>query len=58
MFDSDIDLVVFGDLGDCPYFRIGNELEKSNIAEMGSIKVLDKASVSTALCTADLVLDI
>ena len=43
---SDIDLVVFGELGDCPYFRLGNELEKSGITEPGSIKVLDKASVS------------
>ncbi|XP_033626501.1 terminal nucleotidyltransferase 4A-like [Asterias rubens] len=51
---SDIDLVVFGDLGDCPYFRIGNELEKSNIAEMGSIKVLDKASVPIVKLTDDL----
>ncbi|XP_038070014.1 terminal nucleotidyltransferase 4A-like [Patiria miniata] len=51
---SDIDLVVFGDLGDCPYFRIGNELEKSHIAEMGSIKVLDKASVPIVKLTDDL----
>ncbi|XP_022092070.1 non-canonical poly(A) RNA polymerase PAPD7-like [Acanthaster planci] len=50
---SDIDLVVFGDLGDCPFFRIGNELEKSHIAEMGSIKVLDKASVPIVKLTDD-----
>ncbi|XP_054748592.1 terminal nucleotidyltransferase 4A-like [Lytechinus pictus] len=42
---SDIDLVLFGDIGESPFFRLGNELEKSGIAEQGSIKVLDKASV-------------
>ncbi|XP_033118057.1 terminal nucleotidyltransferase 4B-like [Anneissia japonica] len=42
---SDIDLVVFGDLGDNPCNRLGNELGKSNVGEENSIKVLDKASV-------------
>lgn len=42
---SDIDLVLFGEIGDCPFFRLGNELEKSGIAEQGSIKILDKATV-------------
>lgn len=42
---SDIDLVVFGDLGDNPCCRLGDELKNSDLLESGSLKVLDKATV-------------
>ncbi|XP_071957977.1 uncharacterized protein [Antedon mediterranea] len=42
---SDIDLMVFGELGENPCSRLGTELEKGNVGEQNSIKVLDKASV-------------
>ncbi|KAJ8041865.1 Non-canonical poly(A) RNA polymerase PAPD5 [Holothuria leucospilota] len=42
---SDIDLVVFGELGENPCCRLGEELKNSDLPEPGSIKVLDKATV-------------
>ncbi|PIK40668.1 putative non-canonical poly(A) RNA polymerase PAPD5 [Apostichopus japonicus] len=40
----DIDLVVFGDLGDYPCCRLGEELKNSALPSQGTIKVLDKAT--------------
>ncbi|XP_071823973.1 uncharacterized protein [Apostichopus japonicus] len=45
MVESDIYLVVFGDLGDNPCCRLGEELKNSALPSQGTIKVLDKATV-------------
>ncbi|XP_070574388.1 terminal nucleotidyltransferase 4B-like [Ptychodera flava] len=42
---SDIDLVVFGDWESLPLFTLEKELRANGIAQEGSIKVLDKATV-------------
>lgn len=44
---SDIDLVVFGKWERPPLQQLEQALRKHNVAEPGSIKVLDKATVST-----------
>lgn len=46
VFDSDIDLVVFGKWPNLPLWTLEQELVKQGIAESGTTKVLDKASVS------------
>jgi len=43
---SDIDLVVFGKWERLPLWTLEQALQANKIAEPGSIKVLDKASVS------------
>ena len=45
---SDIDLVVFGKWERPPLQLLEQALRKHNVAEPGSIKVLDKATVSVA----------
>lgn len=45
---SDIDLVVFGKWERPPLQLLEQALRKHNVAEPGSIKVLDKATVSAA----------
>ncbi|XP_071824007.1 terminal nucleotidyltransferase 4B-like isoform X2 [Apostichopus japonicus] len=45
LVESDIDLVVLGDLGDNPCCRLGEELKNSALPSRGTIKVLDKATV-------------
>ena len=47
LFCSDIDLVVFGKWEKLPLWTLEQELLTKQIAEPSSIKVLDKASVSS-----------
>ncbi|KAJ7311842.1 hypothetical protein JRQ81_006155 [Phrynocephalus forsythii] len=42
---SDIDLVVFGKWGTLPLWTLEEALRKHNVADKGSVKVLDKATV-------------
>lgn len=48
LLSSDIDLVVFGKWERPPLQLLEQALRKHNVAEPGSIKVLDKATVSAA----------
>lgn len=52
LLSSDIDLVVFGKWERPPLQLLEQALRKHNVAEPGSIKVLDKATVSEGLPTA------
>uniref|UniRef100_A0A183IWP0 PAP-associated domain-containing protein n=1 Tax=Soboliphyme baturini TaxID=241478 RepID=A0A183IWP0_9BILA len=45
LFFSDIDVVVLGKWNGLPLWTVASALELNNIAEPGSIKILDKASV-------------
>lgn len=47
---SDIDLVVFGKWERPPLQELEQALRKHNVAESRSIKVLDKATVSSSNC--------
>lgn len=55
LLSSDIDLVVFGKWERPPLQLLEQALRKHNVAEPGSIKVLDKATVSGACSWAQAV---